>query len=86
MNPGGEKFGPAESEATIRDLTGVVDVAMAEDEVPGERVGELIVGDPGLSVVTIKSLCQLRLARYEVPEINTRVAELPYDRVRKALA
>jgi long-chain acyl-CoA synthetase len=87
INRGGEKFGPAEIEATLRSHPAVADVAVVgvPDAEMGERVGAVVVASPGVGVDLdqLRSWCDGRLAEFKRPELLAVVDALPLNDVGK---
>ncbi len=86
INRGGEKFGPSEIEAVIRDHPAVKDVAVAgvRDAEMGERVGVAIVTFPPNSPAPdLRAWCRGKLAPFKLPEIVVVADALPYNELGK---
>jgi long-chain acyl-CoA synthetase len=85
INRGGEKFGPVEIEAVLREHPAVADVAVAgiPDPEMGERVGVAIVRCGALSEDEVLAHCRSALARYKVPERIAFVDEIPHTALYK---
>ncbi|GAA2643164.1 long-chain fatty acid--CoA ligase [Dactylosporangium fulvum] len=82
IRTGGEAVGPAEVEHALRDLPGVLDVAVVG--VPDSKWGELVCavfvlpdGSPAPSVAEIRSHVAGRLASFQVPRLVTTVRSIP---------
>jgi acyl-CoA synthetase (AMP-forming)/AMP-acid ligase II len=87
INRGGEKFGPIEIEAVLREHPAIVDVAAAgvPDAEMGERVGVAIVARDPLTADEVKAYCRERLAIYKTPEYVVLVDDLPYSETGKVV-
>jgi len=88
INRGGEKFGPSEVVAVLRDHPAIDDVAVAgvSDPEMGERVGVAIVLVDGASAPTtaeLRAWCRGRLAPFKLPEVVVVVDALPYNELGK---
>jgi long-chain acyl-CoA synthetase len=79
INRGGEKFGPIEVEAVLREHPSVRDVAVAgvPDPELHERVGAVVVVDTDVTVGELQQFCAGKLARYKTPERVAFVDEVP---------
>ncbi|GGM54732.1 class I adenylate-forming enzyme family protein [Dactylosporangium sucinum] len=82
IRTGGESVGPAEVEHALRDLPGILDVAVVG--VPDPRWGELVcavvVVPPGgapPTVAAVRSHVDGRLASFQHPRLVATVAEIP---------
>ena len=82
INRGGEKFGPIEVEAVLRDHPAIVEVSVVAvpDTEMGERVGALIVTSAPLTDDEVRTFCADRLARFKLPE---RIAFVERDPVQR---
>lgn len=80
INRGGEKISPTEIEESLRDLPGVMDVAVAglPDPDLGEKVGALIVAE-GVDEAAVARHCEGRLARFKRPAAIVFCDHLPYN-------
>ena len=88
INVGGEKLMPAEVEAVILDVAGVVDCRVRGEAHPltGQTVVADVVGrdaDPEALRSAIRVACRERLARHKVPTRVTFVASVSGDRMKK---
>jgi acyl-coenzyme A synthetase/AMP-(fatty) acid ligase len=88
INVGGEKLMPAEVEAVILDVVGVVDCRVRGETHPltGQTVVADVVGqdaDPEALRSAIRVACRERLARHKVPTRVTFVASVSGDRMKK---
>ena len=81
INRGGEKFGPIEVEAVLRDHPSIVEVSVVAvpDSEMGERVGALIVASERLTDDDVRTFCADRLARFKLPERIAFVSEIPHN-------
>ncbi len=79
INRGGEKFGPVEVEAVLRDHPLVVDVGVVglPDEELGERVGAVVVASGPVTPGELVAHCASRLSTFKVPEYVVFADELP---------
>lgn len=87
---GGFKVYPTQVEDALRQLPGIADVAVVG--VPGGDLGETVVAavvlDPGATGVTldsVRSWCEQRVARYALPRRLVFLDELPRSMVGKVL-
>jgi len=87
INRGGEKFGPVEIEAVLREHPAVADVAAAgiPDAEMGERVGVAVVARAPITAGDVKAYSRERLAIYKTPEYVVFVDELPYSDTGKVV-
>ena len=78
---------PAEVEAVLLEVDGVVEVAVfgVPDEGWGERVVAAVVGSPSLVLDDLRSAAIERLAPYKRPKEYFGVAELPHTATGKLL-
>lgn len=82
INRGGEKFTPAEVEAVVRSVPGVVDVAVVgiPDPEMGHRVGAAVVADGRtFRVDELRRVLRGKIAGFKLPERVVVVDELPYN-------
>ena len=86
---GGENIYPAEVEAAIADLPGVLDCAVVgvPDSVWGEVGFALVVGRPDITITVADVHDHLagRLARFKVPKYVRQVTDLPRNATGKVL-
>jgi acyl-CoA synthetase (AMP-forming)/AMP-acid ligase II len=87
---GGENIAPEEVEQTIYLHPGVAECAVigVPDEEWGEKVGAIIVLNPGFEDVSVQDIqehCRTRLASFKKPEIIQFVDELPHNSTGKIL-
>lgn len=78
INRGGENVSSVEVEAVLLAAPGVTDAAVlaVPDAVMGEKVGAVVVPDPGgLDIPTLIEHCRERLADFKVPQYVTVVGE-----------
>jgi fatty-acyl-CoA synthase len=84
---GGENVYPAEVEAAIAEMSGIVDVAVIG--VPDEKWGEVgaayVVAAPGASLTpeAVVAHCRARLARFKTPATVTLAAAIPRNAAGK---
>lgn len=85
INRGGEKLGPVEVEAVLREHPAVDDCAVAglPDEELGERVGAAVVLREPVPAGELVDWCRERLAPWKVPELLTVVDEIPLTELGK---
>ncbi len=85
INRGGEKLGPVEVEAVLREHPAVDDCAVAglPDEELGERVGAAVVLREPVPSDELVDWCRERLAPWKVPERLTVVDEIPLTELGK---
>ncbi|MCC3314218.1 class I adenylate-forming enzyme family protein [Nocardia africana] len=78
INRGGENVSSVEVEAVLLAAPGVADAAVlaVPDAVMGEKVGAVVVSDPGgIDIPTVIEHCRERLADFKVPQYVTVVGE-----------
>lgn len=78
INRGGENVSSVEVEAALLAAPGVADacVLAVPDEVMGEKVGAVLVGDqPDVDVTAVLQYCSTQLADFKVPQYITVVTE-----------
>lgn len=85
INRGGEKLGPVEVEAVLREHPAVNDCAVAglPDEELGERIGAAVVLREPVPSDELIDWCRERLAPWKVPERLTPVDEIPLTELGK---
>lgn len=81
INSGGEKITPEEVAAVIAQMPEVDDVAVVgvPDETWGEVVGAAIVASTDLDLAAVRQFAQVKLARYKLPKIISRVTTIPVN-------
>ncbi|TRX89861.1 hypothetical protein FHL15_009294 [Xylaria flabelliformis] len=85
---GGSNISPAEVEAVLQDLPGIREAAVSglPDEEWGQRVGALLVLEPGVvpeSVPTILMAAKSKLADYKLPEAIAVTDHIPRNTLTK---
>ncbi|KAI0550377.1 hypothetical protein F4679DRAFT_543074 [Xylaria curta] len=85
---GGSNISPAEVEAVLQDLPEIREAAVSglPDEVWGQRVGALLVLEPGVvpeSVPTILMAAKSKLADYKLPEAIAVTDHIPRNTLTK---
>ncbi|WP_207567988.1 class I adenylate-forming enzyme family protein [Mycolicibacter engbaekii] len=78
INRGGENVSSVEVEAALLSAPGVADacVLAVPDEVMGEKVGAVLLGDQGrIDVAAVLDYCRGQLADFKVPQYVTVVSE-----------
>ncbi|MGH3969140.1 MAG: AMP-binding enzyme, partial [Mycobacterium sp.] len=76
INRGGENVSSVEVEAVLLSAPGVADacVLAVPDEVMGERVGAVLVGEQ-IEVGAVLDYCRQQLADFKIPQYVSVVAE-----------
>ena len=84
---GGVNVYPAEVEAALLEVDGVVDVAVfgVPDEAWGERVVAAVVGSSQLDLDEVRAHAARRLAPYKRPKAYVRADDLPHTATGKLL-
>ncbi len=81
INRGGENVASIEVEDALSDAPGVIEAAVVgvPDEVMGEKVGVVLVGDADLDVAEVLKHVAGRVADYKVPQY-VRISDAPLPR------
>jgi long-chain acyl-CoA synthetase len=84
---GGVNVYPAEVEAALLEIPGVLEVAVfgREDEAWGQRVCAAVVGAPGLDFDSLRDQAAERLAPYKRPKEYVPTSDLPHTATGKVL-
>ncbi|HEX7322145.1 MAG TPA: class I adenylate-forming enzyme family protein [Mycobacterium sp.] len=74
---GGENVSSVEVEAALLAAPGVADACVlpVPDDVMGEKVGAVLVGDAGIDLAAVLQHCRSQLADFKVPQYITVVTE-----------
>ncbi len=81
----GLKVYPAEVDAAIMEVPGIIDAAALgiKDEHTGEKIVAYIVTNTELSDDLLMAYCKTKLAPYKIPKIFTRIDSIPKSSIGK---